>query len=431
MLFDEPEIQPDDTQPTSTMPVVNVDQGGGDEEPPHERPRIWGLLSLIGAFIFTLGTIVVLLMPQDAPAPPPSQQEPLENTAVAQGEALTLPAPTSTPQADAPEITALPLEAGYVLPTMSVEEVYALLGQPVSNLTQPDGQVERGASNPFTIIPDRPRNTIIEYVVEQGDTVFDIARKFNVTQDSIAWANDRTSLWTLAPGSVLKIPPVDGVVHIAVGDSTIADIAGLYQVEPTVIINSDANQLKGLDPSMVPPSGMSVFVPGAQGIPVNWSPPTVQTSGGSSGPGGGSAGTVSFEPGAPGSCAPMPPGAGTAWGSPMNAGSYTITRGYSDWHQGIDLAAPVGTPVFAANGGTVIFAGRSNWGYGLAVVISSGPFFTLYGHMSQVNVSCGQVVGTGQSIGAVGSTGNSSGPHLHFEILSGSFRTNPASTIAF
>jgi len=420
MLFEnEPEIQPDDTQPTMTVPVVDV------EAQPPSRSRLWGALSLIAALILTVGTVALLLTPPaDSTPTPPQQVSTLDVTAAPQETRDALPSPTVAPQS-----TAIPFEAGYVLPTVSLEEVYALLGQPISDRNVADGQVERGASNPFTIIPDRPRNTIIDYVVERGDTVYDIAQKFNVSQDSIAWANDRISLWTLAPGSVLKIPPVDGVVHIAVGDATIADIAALYKVEPSVIINSDANQLKGLDPSMTPPSGMRVFVPGGVGIPVNWSPPTVQTSGGSSG--GGPAGTVSFEAGSPGSCAPMPPGAGTSWGRPMTAGTYTITRGYSDWHQGIDLAAPVGTPIYAANGGTVIFAGRSNWGYGLAVVISSGPFFTLYGHMSQVNVSCGQVVGTGQQIGAVGSTGNSSGPHLHFEILSGSIRTNPASTIAF
>lgn len=427
MLFDnEPEIQPDDTKPTMTIPIV--DAAEGDTPQAQTRAPIWGLLSLIGALILTVGTVALLLTPPtDTPPTPPQLVSTLDVTTAPQETHDALPSPTVAPQ----ESTPAPIAEGYVLPTVSVEEVYALLGQPISDLNVADGQVERGASNPFTIIPDRPRNTIIDYVVERGDTVYDIAQKFGVSQDSIAWANDRISLWTLAPGAVLKVPPVDGVVHVAVGDSTIADIAALYKVEPSAIINSDANQLKGLDASMTPPSGMRVFVPGGQGIPVNWSPPTVQTSGGGSSGGGGPAGTVSFEPGAPGSCAPMPPGAGTAWGRPMTAGTYTITRGYSDWHQGIDLAAPVGTPIYAANGGTVIFAGRSNWGYGLAVVISSGPFFTLYGHMSQVNVSCGQVVGTGQQVGAVGSTGNSSGPHLHFEILSGSFRTNPASTIAF
>jgi murein DD-endopeptidase MepM/ murein hydrolase activator NlpD len=79
----------------------------------------------------------------------------------------------------------------------------------------------------------------------------------------------------------------------------------------------------------------------------------------------------------------------------------------------------------------VIFAGWSNFGYGFAVVISHGPFQTLYGHLSSVNVRCGENVVGGQPIGGVGSTGNSSGPHLHFELMYNGVRGNPAATIAF
>lgn len=118
-------------------------------------------------------------------------------------------------------------------------------------------------------------------------------------------------------------------------------------------------------------------------------------------------------------------------GSSDGRRTYTVTRGFSSWHPGVDLAAPIGTSVYAANSGTVIFAGRNNWGYGNAIVISHGPFATLYGHLNSVNVSCGQTVGTGQIIGTVGNTGNSSGPHLHFEILYNGIRGNPQSTISF
>lgn len=426
-MYHEPEQQSpeDDTR----RPYVTVTPDG-----PVRRPgRVVGLISLIGAVLMTLAAVALLVSP--APAPPAPQD--IAQAATLEPTATSGSPQDATPQTQEDAITPAPtlepavIEAGFVLPTLSVDALAALLATPVSDLRGIEPQVARDALNPFTIIPDRPRNIMIEYTIERGDTVYDIAQRFGVTQESIAWSNDRRSLWTLTPGSTLKIPPVDGVIHVAVGSATIADIADLYQIDdPMIIIESEANQLEGLDPSTVPPSGMEIFIPGGVAEEINWAPPVVTGSSGGSGPGG-APGTVSFEPGAPGSCAPMPPGAGTAWGAPMNRGSYTITRGYSDWHPGIDLAAPNGTPIFAANGGTVIFAGRSNWGYGLAVVISSGPFFTLYGHMSQVNVSCGQVVGTGQQIGGVGSTGNSSGPHLHFEILYGSTRTNPSSTIGF
>lgn len=428
-MYHEPEQQSpeDDTR----RPYVTVTPDG-----PVRRPgRVVGLISLIGAVLMTLAAVALLVSPAPAPPAPQdiAQAATLEPTATSDSPQDATPQSQQDPITPAPTLEPVVIEAGFVLPTLSTEALAALLATPVSDLRGMEPQVARDALNPFTIIPDRPRNITIEYTIERGDTVYDIAQRFGLTQESIAWSNDRRSLWTLTPGSTLKIPPVDGVIHVAVGSATIADIADLYQIDdPMIIIESEANQLQGLDPSTVPPSGMEIFIPGGIAEAINWAPPVVTGSGSSGGSGpGGSPGTVSFEPGAPGSCAPMPPGAGTAWGSPMNRGSYTITRGYSDWHPGIDLAAPTGTPIFAANGGTVIFAGRSNWGYGLAVVISSGPFFTLYGHMSQVNVSCGQVVGTGQQIGAVGSTGNSSGPHLHFEILYGSTRTNPSSTIGF
>jgi murein DD-endopeptidase MepM/ murein hydrolase activator NlpD len=427
-MYHEPEQQSpeDDTR----RPYVTVTPDG-----PVRRPgRIVGLISLIGAVLLTLAAVALLVSPAPAPPAPQdiAQAATLEPTSTSDSPQDATPQSQEDPITPAPTLEPAVIEAGFVLPTLSVDALAALLATPVSDLRGIEPQVARDALNPFTIIPDRPRNIMIEYTIERGDTVYDIAQRFGLTQESIAWSNDRRSLWTLTPGSTLKIPPVDGVIHVAVGSATIADIADLYQIDdPMIIIESEANQLEGLDPSTVPPSGMEIFIPGGIAEEINWAPPVVTgSSSGGSGPGG-SPGTVAFEPGAPGSCAPMPPGAGTVWGAPMNRGSYTITQRYSDWHPGIDLAAQVGTPIFAANGGTVIFAGRSNWGYGLAVVISSGPFFTLYGHMSQVNVSCGQVVGTGQQIGAVGNTGNSSGPHLHFEILYGSTRTNPSSTIGF
>jgi len=87
--------------------------------------------------------------------------------------------------------------------------------------------------------------------------------------------------------------------------------------------------------------------------------------------------------------------------------------------------------VFAANGGRVIFAGWNSFGYGSMIAIAHGPFITLYGHLSQINVSCGQDVAPGQQIGGVGNTGNSSGPHLHFEIRYLDSAQDPAFTINF
>lgn len=436
-MFDEPEVQPDDTRPTLTVPVVNVNDDAGhdaDDDAPGARRGLWlaGVFSLLAA-VGLLATAVILLTGETPPEDPVPQGIGIVETLPTQTPNPDPTAPPDEPTTDpqnAPPVTSELISAPGALPTLSTDALASLLATPVTLPDTADSpQIRQSGVSPFTIIPDRPRNTVIDYTIVRGDTVYDIAQRFNISQDSIAWSNDRRSLWTLTPGSTLRIPPQDGVIHIAVGTATIADIARQYRVDdPTVITDSPANQLFGVDPATIPPSGMMIFVPGGVAEEINWAPPIVEGGGGGSG-GGGEPGTVSFEPGAPGSCAPMPPGQGTTWVRPIN--SYTITRGFTDWHPGIDLAAAEGTPVFAANGGRVIFAGWSNWGYGLAVVISHGPFFTLYAHLSQVNVSCGQVVNAGQTIGAVGSTGQSSGPHLHFEILYGNTRTNPTATIPF
>jgi murein DD-endopeptidase MepM/ murein hydrolase activator NlpD len=118
-------------------------------------------------------------------------------------------------------------------------------------------------------------------------------------------------------------------------------------------------------------------------------------------------------------------GSGVAW--PANG---TVTSGFGyRWgalHAGIDIANNVGTPIRAAKAGTVIVAGWNDGGYGNWVIIDhGGGFSTLYGHMSKVRTSQGQTVKQGQVIGDMGSTGNSTGPHVHFETRVGGTPQNP------
>lgn len=420
-MFEEPPVRPDDTRPTTTVPILNA-------PPPRRRgPGLFGVISLGGAFVFFVSTLVVLLA--DPQTGPPNEQVVIADTDAPPATA-TLPQPTSAAQG-ATATPTLAVAMPEVLPTVDSGLIAQLLEQPVQAAGGPNPFViSRDGLDPFTIIPDRPRNAVIEYVIQRGDTVSDIAQRFGLEQNSIAWSNDRRQLWTLIPGDILYIPPVDGVAHVAVGDATIRDIAEYYKVDdPYVVIDSEYNQLKGYTPDMVPPVGMRVFIPGGTGENINWSPPIVQgTSGGSGAGASAPPNTVSFNAG-PGSCGAQEIGPSVGWQRPLNG--YTITRGYAEWHPGIDLAASVGAPVMAANSGRVIFAGWSDWGYGYTVVLSSGPFQTLYGHLSAVNVRCGQVVSIGQVIGAVGSTGNSSGPHLHFELMYNGIRGNPAATIPF
>ena len=86
-------------------------------------------------------------------------------------------------------------------------------------------------------------------------------------------------------------------------------------------------------------------------------------------------------------------------------------------HLGIDLAANLGDNIYAADGGVVVYAGSNSYGYGNMIMVDHGTGFqTLYAHLSQIFVSCGQNVTQGQTIGAAGATGHASGPHLHFEV---------------
>jgi len=94
------------------------------------------------------------------------------------------------------------------------------------------------------------------------------------------------------------------------------------------------------------------------------------------------------------------------------------------YHAGVDIAAPQGTPVVASDNGIVTFSGWYG-GYGKCVIISHGSSSTLYGHLSQITAKEGQAVQQGQTIGLVGSTGRSTGPHLHFEVREGGSPKNP------
>jgi murein DD-endopeptidase MepM/ murein hydrolase activator NlpD len=108
------------------------------------------------------------------------------------------------------------------------------------------------------------------------------------------------------------------------------------------------------------------------------------------------------------------PGTGTfIWPTPKH---WVSGNNYAGWHPGIDIAARLGDPIYASDNGVVIYAGWNSWGYGNLVVVEHGNGWqTWYAHNSEIYVGCGQNVYQGSVIAAAGSTGRSSGPHLHFE----------------
>lgn len=401
----------------------------GPSKPVRDSLPVWrravGLISLIGAAALTVATALLLTT---SGTPPPNTLQ-ISNPVVNDSSAQ----PTST----AAEVAALPTteqSSGLIniVPTLDPATVAQLLSAPVTETQSSTGiRIVRDTYNPFTIIPDRPRSEVIEYEVVSGDTIFTIAERFGLKPESIAWANDRSIIGGLRPGRTINILPVDGAYYTVQAEESVQSIANFFGVDPYAIIDSEYNDLFGATPDTLLSSGTQVLVPGGEAEQISWTP-TVERREESSGGGQGSrGGQIIFEPGDPGSCGWTDnPGGGGAWVNPMG-GSYSWSRGYASWHPGVDLAANPGTPVLAANGGTVVFQGWNSWGYGYAVVLAHGPYTTLYGHLSAEYVNCGQWVDPGTVIAAVGSSGNSSGPHLHFEIRSNDVPQDPTFTIAF
>nr|MBN1229851.1 M23 family metallopeptidase [Anaerolineae bacterium] len=284
---------------------------------------------------------------------------------------------------------------------------------------------------PLTIIPDRPRNAVVIYTVNPGDSVISIARAFSLDESTIYWGNLDTlgtNVHMLSTNMALYILPTDGVYHLADGIKSLRRIAGDYNVAVDNIINSEYNNLEGASPDDVPAWGTRIVVPGGQGPYADFRAPVIETVD--------SSGNVSraFMPGMAGSCAPMSGTGGTGvWVNPIQ-GYYGISQWFGPFHAGIDLGTTIGTPVVAADTGRVIFAGwvPEDWGYGQLIVLDHGNgWTTYYAHLSSVGVSCGQVVSRGSYIGAVGSTGTSTGAHLHFEMRWGHTPDNPENWIRF
>ena len=425
----EPPIDPlADTHPTQTFPAVNVDQR------PSTLQRIIGLLLLLGAAAFTFGTVVVLVLDTaDEGNTIPFVPTDVQATATVTDEPA---APTIQPTQ---QVDTNNTQQTVALAPLDPDTAASLLQQPlVKEDPVANMRVERDMRDPFTIIPDRPRNEIIIYEAVQGDTIDGIAQRFGLESESIAWSNDRSIVQVLRPGDQVNIPPVDGVLVQAIGSQrTVADYATQYKVDdPRIILDSEFNDLAGFSPETIPPSGTQIFIPGGEAEEIVWTAAiSISDEGGS--PGGTAAGAayVRFQPGDPGDCGPQEIVGGSFWTNPIPSGNYFISRGYSSWHTGIDLARQTGIPIAAANGGRVIFAGWNSFGYGYMVALIHGPNMTVYGHLSEVHVICGQDVVAGQIIGAMGSSGNSSGPHLHFEIRSRSGNTyapyDPSSRIGF
>lgn len=247
---------------------------------------------------------------------------------------------------------------------------------------------------------------MITYVVQRGDNVGKIAVQFDLEPETVMWANGSLAQNPdlLRPGQELIILPIDGVYHIVVKGDTLSSLAKKYMGEVQNIIDCPYNNLDPENPQIVP--GDKLIVPG--GIKPYVARQVTAYNG------------------------PIPTDAQKGSGIFVWPTSGRVTdrfgfRTFSGrWHNGLDISNAQGTPVRAADSGFVIFAGWHNSGYGNIVIIDhQNGFRTYYAHLSTYYVSAGQSVGKGVLIAAMGSTGNSTGPHLHFEIRQNGVRKNP------
>lgn len=239
-------------------------------------------------------------------------------------------------------------------------------------------------------------DTISTYEIKKGDTLASVAKLFGVSKNTIMWANDLKSE-KLIPGEALVILPVTGVRYTVRKGDTVAGIAKKYKGDI-----DDIAKYNGIASNAVLDAGDVIIVPDGE-IAVAVTSVKKTTKGTS----------VAFEKLLNSYANSTPPGFLIR---PIVGGRKT--QGLHG-HNGVDLANSIGTPVMASGDGTVIAAKSSgyNGGYGEMIIIShAGNVQTVYGHLSAVNVSVGQVVSQGQVIGAVGNTGKSTGPHLHFEV---------------
>ena len=247
---------------------------------------------------------------------------------------------------------------------------------------------------------------IITHVVSEGETLSSIAERYGLEVDTILWENKITSKTPLKPGMELKILPVNGVRHQVQRGETIYTIAKKYGLENSqaqVIVDYPFNEFLN-DETFELATGQYLMIP--DGImPQTQAAPRVQK--------------VVLTPDA---------GTVTATGTFIWPASGGISQGYRFYHKAVDIASRGGGPILAADSGVVIGTGWDASGYGNRILVDHGNgYVTLYAHLSVIQVSAGQRVNRGDVIGQMGSTGRSTGVHLHFEVRQGGVLLNPQS----
>ena len=268
-------------------------------------------------------------------------------------------------------------------------------------LTLDDGALLRQELPGTTVLPTRTE--IAQYEVKPGDTIWGVAEEFGLSVTTVLWENNLTLYSTIRPGQKLTILPVSGVSHAVRKGETLGAISKRYgaALEEVISINKLADATASLAP------GMKLIIPGGRPFQVA-TPATVARR------------NVITPP----SSLETPPVGKLLWPTI----SRRITQYFTWRHAGLDVGDKTGNPIYAAADGVVEISGWGRGGWGNTVVVNhGGGLKTRYAHASKLLVSVGQQVSRGQVVALVGSTGRSTGPHLHLTIYVNGRPVNPLS----
>ncbi|MFH2085307.1 MAG: peptidoglycan DD-metalloendopeptidase family protein [bacterium] len=252
-----------------------------------------------------------------------------------------------------------------------------------------------------TLESEKPWNQVSEYTVKEGDSLSSIAAKFDLSIESLKWANPSINWQKVKPGVVVSVPPVTGVVYKVKPGDTVYSIAKKFQTGAQGIVDFPMNTFSD-DETFALVAGQTLIIP--DGI----MPDEVVST--------------------PRFANVLTPDAGsvTATGNFAWPAFGTISQPFRWYHKGVDIANHGGGVILSADAGTIVVAGWTNVGYGNHIIIDHGNGYqTLYGHLSNIAVVTGQRVNRGTVIGQMGSTGRSTGVHLHFEIRTASGNVDP------
>lgn len=294
-----------------------------------------------------------------------------------------------------------------VLSAPFLASTYPVFSENATNLNIASPQTNQSivvGENVFeTKLSEKPRDKVLSYTVQKGDTLSTIAKKFGVSTDTIKWENDLTSDY-VSVGDSISILPVTGVAYKVQRGDTIYTISKKLDTEPQKIADFPFNDFANPETfSLI--EGQILIVP--DGVKPAAQPTFKKQVYIAQGPS-----STAFSSG------------GFTW--PVRG----LVSQFAAWyHMALDITSPYGTPLVAAKSGVVksVSTGSYDGGYGNNIYIDhGGGVVTHYAHMANVNVSAGDtVVGGSTVLGTMGLTGRTTGSHVHFELIQNGVLVNP------